>query len=95
MFSSIRSIAKVFGLLLAAPLYKISGHGAKLNMVKSVPVMIVLMLIQWQLILYTPKTYKIMIFYAYTFVVYAIFQFLFLTIIPKFCAQKAEKPKEN
>lgn len=95
MFSSIRSIAKIVGLMLAAPLTLAAPSGLKLNRARSIPFAIFLMIIHWQLIVYTPKQFKLLIFYAYTFIVYAIFQFLFLSAIPKLCAQKLEKPKEN
>lgn len=97
IFSAIRSIAKIFGLMLSAPLVEIAPPSLKLNKTKSIIVAFLLMFIQWQLIQNTPKMYKLIIFYSYTFVVYTVFQYLFLSIIPKFCAQEKiiEKPKEN
>ena len=89
IFSSIQSIAKVVGLFFAAPLITVAPPELKLNRIRSIPLVLLLMFIQWQLIL------KLLVFYAYTFIVYAIFQHLFLTLIPKFCAQTIEKPKKN
>lgn len=95
MFSSIRSISKVVGLLLAAPLARFTSPDIKLNRVLSIPVTILLVVVQWLFIFNTPRSFKILIFYAYTAVVYAIFQYLFLTVITKFCARPIEKPKAN
>lgn len=99
IFSSIRTIAKVVGLFAAAPLNQNSPSDLKLNPFKSIPAALVMTFIQWQLILYTPKMFKLLIFYAYTFVVYATMQYTFLSIIPKYCANKKDqknvKPKEN
>lgn len=99
IFSSIRTIAKVVGLFAAAPLNQYSPSDLKLNPIKSIPASLVMMFIQWQLIQYTPKMFKLLIFYAYTFIVYASMQYAFLSIIPKYCAyemdQKNVKPKKN
>lgn len=95
IFSSIRAIAKVVGLFFAAPLIEVSPPGRRLNYFKSIPAVIALIAIQYQFVLYTPKQFKLLIFYAYTFAVYSTFQYLFLATIPKYCAHKVEKPKAN
>lgn len=107
MFASLRNIAQIVGFFLAAPLgrrldKKNIQPQARLHLYKSIPLTIVIMIVQWQLIINTPKMMKIVIFYAYTAVVYAFFQFVFLKMIPKICAQKTvevasnvEKPKED
>jgi hypothetical protein len=92
MFSAIKSIAKVVGILFAAPLLRTRIPDKEMKLCYSIPAAALLTFINWQSILYTPKTYKILIFYAYTFAINAIFQYLFL-IIPRLCAGKVEKPK--
>lgn len=55
-----------------------------------------IMIAQTLVISSTPKTYKIIVFYSYTFVVYAFFQFLFIYLIPKLCTKKLHvQIKEN
>lgn len=95
MFSSIRSIAKVVGLFLAAPLISHCQPDMKINKERALPLTILLMTIQWQLIVHTPKMLKLLIFYAYTFVVYAIFQFLFVALIPRYCTKKIDNSVEK
>lgn len=80
-------------MFFAAPIIAIAPPELKLNRIISIPVVAFLMYIQWQFIAYTPKTFKLIIFYTYTFVVYAFFQYFFLIIVPKYCAEPIEKPK--
>jgi hypothetical protein len=107
MFSALRNVSQIVGFLFAAPLgrrldKKNIQPQARLTLLKSIPLTLVVMIIQWQVIDFTPKMMKIVIFYTYTAVVYASFQFILLKLIPKMCAQKTEevagnveKPKED
>lgn len=96
IFSSIRTIAKVAGIWMAAPLKTIAPSELRFNYFKSIPLTACLVFAQRQFILNTPTTYKFFIFYTYTFVIYALFQYLTIALIPKLCARKtAEKSKTN
>ncbi|XP_070502922.1 uncharacterized protein [Chironomus tepperi] len=93
VFSALRCIAITCGLMLSAPLEK---RSIKLNFKRSILMTPVLIALQSYAISYTPKTYKIIIFYSYTFVTYALFQFLYLYLISKYCVKKdPKKDKEN
>lgn len=95
VFGAIRNIAQICGFMLAAPLgrrldKKNIQPQARLKLHLSIPLTLVIMLIQWQFVLNTPKMMKIFIFYAYTALVYGTFQFLLLKLVPKLCAQPQE-----
>ncbi|KAL7023609.1 hypothetical protein ACKWTF_012705 [Chironomus riparius] len=93
VFSALRCIALTCGLMLNAPL---DTRALQLNFKRSILVTPVLIAIQSYVISNTPKTYKIIVFYSYTFVTYAFFQFLYIFIISKYCVRKdPKKDKEN
>lgn len=55
----------------------------------------VLMIAQSYVISSTPKTYKIIVFYSYTFIMYALFQSLFMFLIPKLCNEDIVVERET
>jgi hypothetical protein len=65
----------------------------KMNITKAAITTGILMLLQIAAISNTPKTYKIIVFYSYTFIMNAFFQFIFLYFVPKVCSIKSKEKK--
>lgn len=112
VFSAIRCIGMTFGILLNSPIHKrwvcvifsaflvyltfFIFRITQLDLKKSIIVTILLTAAQAFVILNTPKGYKITVFYSYTFVAYALSQFLFMFVIPKYCTvNDSTKVKAN
>ncbi|KAG5670407.1 hypothetical protein PVAND_000675 [Polypedilum vanderplanki] len=92
VFSALRCIAMSCGILLNAPIYK---RESKLKFFESAVMTICLIILQFCAIYETPKNYKIIIFYSYSFIIYAFFQFMFIYFVPKIATITNENSQEK